>query len=146
MHLGQKFPKRPVILVSKDINMRIKARALGLPAQDYFNDKVLEDGDLLYTGTLELPPTSGTRHGKGHGVLEEGRPHLYRIAARCAPTLLVNEFVWQEGPGSAAAGHGYRVGAGKTAVLETLIDYSHAKNASGASPRATASRTSPSTC
>src|SRR3990167_8893003 len=43
MYLGQKFPKRPVILVSKDINMRIKARALGLEAQDYFNDKVLED-------------------------------------------------------------------------------------------------------
>ena len=41
MHLTEKFPKREVILVSKDINMRIKARTLGLLAQDYFNDKVL---------------------------------------------------------------------------------------------------------
>ena len=40
LHLGQQFPERHVILVLKDINMRIKARALGLPAEDYFNDKV----------------------------------------------------------------------------------------------------------
>ena len=39
--LQKQQPQRPVILVSKDINMRIKARALGLEAQDYFNDKVL---------------------------------------------------------------------------------------------------------
>ena len=51
---------REVVLVSKDINMRIKARALGLQAEDYFNDKTLEDGDLLYTGVLQLPGTSGT--------------------------------------------------------------------------------------
>jgi PhoH-like ATPase len=46
---------RDVVLVSKDINMRVKARALGLPAEDYYNDKTLEDGDLLYTGVLPLP-------------------------------------------------------------------------------------------
>ena len=40
-YLHKLFPKRQVALVSKDINMRIKARALGLSAQDYFNDKVL---------------------------------------------------------------------------------------------------------
>ena len=39
--------------------MRVKARALGL-AEDYQNDKALEDGDLLYSGALQLPPrTSG---------------------------------------------------------------------------------------
>lgn len=36
LHLAQ--PERQVILVSKDINMRIKAAALGLAAEDYFND------------------------------------------------------------------------------------------------------------
>jgi len=41
------IPRRHVVLVSKDINMRIKAHALGLAAEDYFNDKVLEDTDLL---------------------------------------------------------------------------------------------------
>src|SRR5690242_3912350 len=55
MHLSRQSPKRSVILVSKDINMRIKARALGLAAEDYFNDKVLEDTELLYSGVRELP-------------------------------------------------------------------------------------------
>ena len=36
--LQEQHPKRQVILVSKDINMRIKARALGLAAEDYFNE------------------------------------------------------------------------------------------------------------
>ena len=53
--LREHIKDREVVLVSKDINMRIKARALGLPAEDYFNDKTLEDGDLLYTGVLPLP-------------------------------------------------------------------------------------------
>ena len=54
-HLQEQYAQRPVVLVSKDINMRIKARALGLAAEDYFNDKVLEDTDVLYTGVRKLP-------------------------------------------------------------------------------------------
>ena len=57
-------PKRSVVLVSKDINMRIKARAIGVAAEDYFNDKVLEDTDLLYTGMRELPADFWDKHGK----------------------------------------------------------------------------------
>jgi PhoH-like ATPase len=53
-----------VVLVSKDINMRVKARALGLATDDYQNDKTLEDGDLLYSGALPCRPISGPRHGK----------------------------------------------------------------------------------
>ena len=56
-----------MILVSKDINMRIKARALGLTAEDYFNDKVLEDTEVLYTGSRELPEDFWERHGKDMG-------------------------------------------------------------------------------
>jgi len=55
---------RPVVLVSKDINMRIKARALSLPAEDYFNDHVLEDTDLLYSGIVQLPDDFWDKHGK----------------------------------------------------------------------------------
>jgi PhoH-like ATPase len=45
-------PKNPTILVSKDINLRIKADALGLQAEDYENDRVhIQD---LYTGMIEL--------------------------------------------------------------------------------------------
>ncbi|HUE69565.1 MAG TPA: PIN domain-containing protein, partial [Pirellulaceae bacterium] len=40
---------RPVILVTKDTNLRMKAKSLGLPAQDYTSDQV-ENFDKLYTG------------------------------------------------------------------------------------------------
>lgn len=49
------FPKHTVVLVSKDINMRIKAQVLGLWAEDYLSDKVLDDTDLVYSGKLALP-------------------------------------------------------------------------------------------
>ncbi|TLY68901.1 MAG: hypothetical protein E6K47_08130, partial [Gammaproteobacteria bacterium] len=39
-----------VILVSKDINLRIKAAVLGVHAEDYYSDKTLEDADILYSG------------------------------------------------------------------------------------------------
>jgi PhoH-like ATPase len=127
IHLHQLQPGRPVILVTKDINMRIKARALGLDAQDYFNDKVLEDTDLLYTGSMELPPDFWETHGKGLESWKKDSRTYYRIRGPLCPDLLVNEFVWQEGPQPLQAW--VKVGAGKTAELETLIDYSHAKNA-----------------
>lgn len=57
--LKAKYPQREIVLVSKDINIRIKAHAMGLGAEDYFNDQVIDDADLLYTGSLQLPPTSG---------------------------------------------------------------------------------------
>jgi PhoH-like ATPase len=127
LHLHELQPKRPVILVTKDINMRIKARALGLDAQDYFNDKVLEDTDLLYTGSMELPPDFWETHGKGLESWKKDSRTYYRIQGPLCPDLLVNQFVWQEGPQPLHAW--VKVGAGKTAELETLIDYSHAKNA-----------------
>ncbi len=49
-------PKNATILVSKDINLRIKADALGLQAEDYENDRVfIKD---LYTGMIEMPVTT----------------------------------------------------------------------------------------
>lgn len=39
-HLQDSFPDVPVILVTKDVNLRMKARSLGLMAEDYNNDKV----------------------------------------------------------------------------------------------------------
>ncbi|MFZ5511707.1 MAG: PhoH family protein [Pseudomonadota bacterium] len=126
MHLRERYPKREVILVSKDINMRIKARALGLDAQDYYNDKVLEDTDLLYTGTRELPPDFWDSHGRDMESWKQDGHTLYRVQGPLCAELLVNEFVYQEGdrPFYAIV----RERAGRSAVLETLRDYSHQKN------------------
>ena len=126
IHLQKKFPKRPAILVSKDINMRIKARALGLQAEDYFNDKVLEDTDILYTGTRALPDNFWDKHGQGMESWKKETKTYYRIKGPLCPQFLVNEFVWLESDGFSAI---VSETAGKTAVLETLIDYTHPKNA-----------------
>jgi PhoH-like ATPase len=120
---------RDVVLVSKDINMRVKARALGLPAEDYFNDKTLEDGDLLYTGVMALPPDFWERHGKTMESWSQGGHTYYRIAGPLVPVLLINQFVYLETPGAAPLYARVTEITGKTAVLKTLRDYSHAKNA-----------------
>ncbi|AKU12798.1 PhoH-related protein [Azoarcus sp. CIB] len=126
MHLAERFPKRPVILVSKDINMRIKARALGLDAQDYFNDKVLEDTDLLYTGWRELPVDFWDTHGKGMESWKEDGRAYYRIKGPLVTSMLVNEFVFQDGESPLQAWVKER--DGRSALIETLIDYAHNKN------------------
>jgi PhoH-like ATPase len=48
-HIRKKFPGRQVILISKDINLRIKAKSLGILSQDYESDKVA-DLDSVYRG------------------------------------------------------------------------------------------------
>jgi len=124
--LQERNPRREVILVSKDINMRIKARALALAAEDYFNDKVLEDTDLLYTGVRELPADFWDKHGKEMESWQQAGSTFYRVRGPLCPTLAVNEFVWLEAdrPFHAIV----KEQSGKTAILQTIRDYSHQKN------------------
>jgi PhoH-like ATPase len=126
-------PGRAIVLVSKDINMRIKARALGLAAEDYFNDHVLEDTDLLYAGIVQLPDDFWTKHGKGVESWQEIKggysSTFYRVTGPLIPTLLVNQFVYLEPKnGEAPLYAQVRQINGKTAVLQTLRDYSSNKN------------------
>jgi len=124
---------RPVVLVSKDINMRIKARALGLPAEEYFNDHVLEDTDLLYSGILQLPDDFWVRHGKGMESWQENRQGssttYYRVTGPLVPAMLVNQFVYTEPKNGEAPFNGQVVQInGKTAVIRTLRDFGHSRH------------------
>ncbi len=126
---GGAIQGREVVLVSKDINMRVKARALGLPTDDYQNDKTLDDGDLLYTGSLALPFDFWDKHGKTAESWQSGGHSFYRISGPIVPQLLINQFVYFESPGEPALYARVTEIRGKTAVLKTLKDYGHAKNA-----------------
>ena len=124
---------RPVVLVSKDINMRIKARALGLPAEDYFNDHVLEDTDLLYSGIVQLPDDFWNKHGKDMESWQESKngysSTFYRVTGPFIPSLLVNQFIYLEPKDGETPFYGQvKQINGKTAVLQTLRDFSHTKN------------------
>jgi PhoH-like ATPase len=129
MFLKKQQTQRETILVSKDINMRIKARALGMEAQDYFNDKVLEDSDLLYTGVKMLPPDFWDTHGKDMKSGTHGSHTFYDLKGPLCRDLLVNEFVYQEEDGATPFHAVVTEQNGDTAMLRTLTDYSHQKNA-----------------
>ena len=126
--LGKLHAPRDVVLVSKDINMRVKARALGMAAEDYQNDKVLEDGDLMYSGALALPADFWNRHGKAIESWQQGSYTFYRFSGPLVPSLLINQFVYLEAPGEPSLYARVTEIRGKTAVLKTLKDFGHAKN------------------
>ncbi|HEX7053288.1 MAG TPA: PIN domain-containing protein, partial [Burkholderiales bacterium] len=124
----EKYAARQVVLVSKDINMRIKARALGLAAEDYTNDKVLEDADLLYTGVRRLPRDFWDTHGRDVESWKKDGHTYYRVRGPLVAKLHVNEFVYDES-GDKPLYAVVKEANGRVAVIETLRDYTHAKNA-----------------
>jgi len=127
--LRKELAPREVVLVSKDINMRVKARALGLSTEDYRNDKTLEDGDLLYSGALALPPDFWTRQSKTVESWQQGSHTFYRISGPIVDSLLINQFAYFEAAGEPPLYARVTEIRGKTAVLKTLKDYTHLKHA-----------------
>jgi len=127
--LSKQLAPREVVLVSKDINMRVKARAMGLSTDDYQNDKTLEDGDLLYSGALALPADFWSTHGSAVESWQQGPHTFYRINGPVVPQLLVNQFVYFEAPGEPSLYARVTEIRGEVAVLKTLRDFTHLKNA-----------------
>lgn len=126
LDLQTRHPERQVILVSKDINIRIKARAMGVLSEDYFNDKVLEDSDLLYTGMRELPHNFWDEHSKALESWQEAGRLYYRLTGPLVKSFLINEFIYYEfdKPFHAMV----RNIEDNTAVLEVLQDHSNPKH------------------
>ena len=84
---------RDIILVSKDINMRLKARGFGVEAQDYHNDQLLDDIDLLPKGYREFPNSFWDTIEKVETIQREGiTEHILRREGELA-RLNINEFV-----------------------------------------------------
>jgi len=127
--LRKKYPLREVVLVSKDINMRVKARALGLATDDYQNDKTLEDGDLLYSGAMALPADFWSTHGQSVESWQQGQNTFYKVNGPTVPSMLINQFVYFEAPGEPSLYARVTEIRGNTAVLKTLRDFNHLKNA-----------------
>ncbi len=89
--LKHKQPDLAVTIVSKDINLRIKASILGIHNEDYYNDQVLEDVDLLYSGTIDFDTNFWTEHDKDmESWQEEGRT-FYRLSGPLISDWYSNE-------------------------------------------------------
>jgi PhoH-like ATPase len=85
-----------VTLVSKDINLRIKAAVVGVHAEDYYSDKTIEDADVLYTGLAPLPANFWESHGKDMRSWKEAERTYYEISGPVVTDLHVNQFVHEE--------------------------------------------------
>jgi PhoH-like ATPase len=86
-----------VTLVSKDINLRIKAAVVGVHAEDYYSDKTIEDADVLYTGLAPLPPDFWEQAGKGLKSWKEADRTFYKVEGPIVSELHVNQFVHEQG-------------------------------------------------
>src|SRR3546814_2495513 len=95
LDLQTKHSARQVALVSKDINLRIKAAIVGVHTEDYHNDRVLDDLDLLYTGYKELPADFWQTHGEQMDSWQDTRGRAcYRITGPLAQDWYVNQFLY----------------------------------------------------
>jgi len=95
--LIEQQPEAPVVLVSKDINLRIKASVLGIIAEDYHNDQVLEDINLLYSGSQLLPDDFWNTHGRSMDSWKDsiGRT-FYRVKGPLTARWFINQLVYLE--------------------------------------------------
>ena len=121
--------KRDVVLVSKDINMRIKANALGLAAEDYQNDKVLEDGDILYSGASALPVDFWQKQSKQLESWTQGGHTFYRVRGKATQNWQINECLFSEPVGETALYLRVIEIRGDSATLKTIKDYQNLKHA-----------------
>jgi PhoH-like ATPase len=78
-HLQEQSPSRKAVLVTKDLNLRVKARALGYESEDYLNDHAVEDSDLLYRGYRYLDDASFADISEGVESWKEQHSVFYRV-------------------------------------------------------------------
>ncbi|KRT53662.1 PhoH family protein [endosymbiont of Ridgeia piscesae] len=119
--LQEEHPDCTVILVSKDINMRIKAAALGVPAEDYSNDQVLDDVSLLYSGEAQLPDDFWDHHTKEVEAWQEEGRTFYRVAGPDVAAWYPSQCLFLD------CDHGFeaivRRKEGEEAIIELVNDY-----------------------
>jgi len=119
--LRQAEPGTPVVFVSKDINLRIKAAIAGIVSEDYENDRALDDFSLLYTGANPLPEDFWQRHGKDlKSWTDKGRT-FYEMEIGEDEEWYPNQFLYL--PGDEQTELRVSKVDGKRATLQVVDDY-----------------------
>jgi PhoH-like ATPase len=127
--LKESQPETPVVFVSKDINLRIKASIAGITNEDYENDRALDDFSLLFTGATELPADFWQRYGKElRSWTDKGRT-FYEIARADGSEehWYPNQFLYMPGDNEAELKVA-RVTEDKV-TLQIVDDYRHSQHA-----------------
>lgn len=124
--LQEKHKDKTVILVSKDINLRIKANIVGVHAEDYFNDKVLDDVEQLHTGYYQLPDDFWDTHSRDMDSWQEEGRTFYRIKGPLVKEWFSNQCLYHESDGFEAIVRKIedQDSENPSALIELLTDYS----------------------
>lgn len=126
--LGKRYGKRPVTLVTKDVNLRIKAYSLGIPAEDYTSDRVVADTDALPKGLHALPDDFVARTLPALERSKEGTSTCYMLPRTLGKGLVVGDFVYTDlGPRPFAAIVRERREGGGVRV-QTVRNHTESKN------------------
>ena len=120
-------PDTRVTLVSKDINLRIKAAILGVHAEDYYNDRTIEDADLLFTGVSALPADFWETHGSQMESWQEQARSFYRVRGPLVRQWHSNQFLYADGGDEFEAT--VRSVADDVATLEVTQDFRSERHA-----------------
>ena len=124
--LQAEMPRVRVALVSKDINLRIKAAILGVHAEDYYSDRTIDDADLLDSGTRAVAADFWQRNGEGVRSWKQDGRTWYEVHGPDVADWRMNQFVYED------ADHGIeaivRARDGDTAKLELISDYRSSKH------------------
>jgi len=118
--LQKKYTSRDVIIISKDINLRIKAGILGILAQDYHNDQVLDDVELLHSGLHQLDNNFWETHAKDMKSWQENGKTFYRINGPLVEKWYPNDCLATQDKQLQAM---VRDVEGGSAVVEMIKDY-----------------------
>jgi PhoH-like ATPase len=128
--LRTQHPDRRITLVSKDINLRIKAAIVGVHTEDYYNDQVLDDLELLPTGYAALPADFWQTHGEKMESWQDKKTGeaCYRLKGPLVKDWYPNQFLYL--PDEAARGLELVVQSleGNVAELRVIRDYRSGKN------------------
>ena len=119
--LQKSKPETTVTLVSKDINLRIKATVLGVHSEDYFNDKVLDDVDLLYRGSAELVADFWDDLNRLESWTKDGQTY-YEVEGDVVKDWYPNQLIYSPGESNAIEAIVHSIN-GSVANIKLLHDY-----------------------
>lgn len=123
--LQKKHTDRLVVIISKDINLRIKAGILGIPAEDYYNDQVLDDVNLLHSGLHLVDDDFWSTQAKTVEAWQESGRTFYSISG---------SFISKWNPNDCVSTHDNQFQAivrrreGEKAIIEMARNYSEPKH------------------
>ncbi|KTD76347.1 PhoH family protein [Legionella waltersii] len=117
--------QKQVIIISKDINLRIKAGILGIHAEDYYNDQVLDDVNLLHRGLHILDNNFWDTHAKDMGSWQESGKTFYKVAGPLVTQWNHNDCISTEDNQFQAI---VKKIDGDNAIVQLVRDYSQSKH------------------